>query len=437
MFDLLIKNGKILTINSNMDIIEKGYVGIKDGKIAYLGENAPTEDAKETIDAQGKIVMPGFVNTHTHLPMTLLRSYADDMFLQDWLTKMVFPAEAKMDDECARIGSVLGIAEMLKNGIVSFTDMYDHMFTIADTVLETGIKANLGRPIVDFDKDNYKFENSVAYNDLVKLIDKYHMADDGRIKIDGSIHAVYTSHPEAWKDMAEFSKKNNLGLHIHLSETQVENHDAQKLYGKTPTELLNEAGCLYDKTIMAHCVHLSDEDVKLLKDNNVKISHQIVSNLKLAAGIARVPYYMSQGINVSLGTDSVCSNNNIDMFEEMKTAAIIQKTILMDPTVMPAKEVVKMATINGAISQGRENEMGSIELGKDADIILVDIMTTNTMPSFDPYSTIVYSAKGDNVKTTIVKGKVLYNDGKFMTLDFEKAVKELNAYAIPTMYGQK
>lgn len=431
MYDILFKNVTIVTVNDNMEVFKNAYLAVKDQKIAYISTKEPSQSATKVIDGNHRLIMPGLINTHTHLPMTLIRSYADDMFLQAWLTEKVFPAEAKFDDKCATIGSILGIAEMLRNGITSFTDMYDHVDQIAQAVLESGIKANLGRPIVDFQPDRFDFEKSTAYKELQELTKNYHMIDNGRIKIDASIHAVYTSHPKAWKDMADYAKSKGLGIHVHLSETMVENNDAQAQYGKSPTKLLEEAGVLYKGAHMAHGVHLSNEDVDILVKNQVSLSHQMVSNLKLACGTAKVPYYLEQGMNVSLGTDSVCSNNNIDMFEEMKMAAIVQKNTLMDPTAMPAPLLVKMATKNGAISQLRENECGSLEVGKDADIIMLDMKTPNLVPSYDPYSSIVYSAKGENVLLTMVRGKILYENGTFHTLDYEKALKDLEEYAIP------
>ncbi|MGL5439279.1 MAG: amidohydrolase family protein [Filifactoraceae bacterium] len=435
MYDILFKNVTIVTVNEKMDVFHNAYLGVKDQKITYIGADCPSEGGEKIIDGKHKLIMPGLINTHTHLPMTLIRGYADDMFLQPWLTEKVFPAEAKFDDKCARIGSILGVAEMLRNGITSFTDMYDHVDQIANVVLESGIKANLGRPIVDFKPDDFNFEETTSYKELKELVSNYHMADKGRIKIDASIHAVYTSHPKAWEAMANYAKKNNLGLHVHLSETMVENNEAQAIYKKSPSKLLEEAGVFFKGSHMAHGVHLSDDDVEIMVKNQVSLSHQIVSNLKLACGIARVPYYLEKGMNVSIGTDSVCSNNNIDMFEEMKMAAIVQKTALMDPTVMPAPLLVKMATKNGAISQLRENECGSLEVGKDADIIMLDLKAPNLIPSYDPYSSIVYSTKGENVILTMVRGKILYEDGNFYTLDYNKAVEDLETYAIPRIFG--
>lgn len=436
MYDILFKNVTIVTVNQQMEVLYNAYLGVKNSKIAYIGTNCPTEDATKIIDGDHKLIMPGLINTHTHLPMSLIRSYADDMFLQAWLTDKVFPAEAKFDDKCAKTGSILGIAEMLRNGITSFTDMYDHVDQISAAVIDTGIKANLGRPIVDFKPERFDFTLTTAYKELEELLATYHMADKGRLKIDASIHAVYTSHHQAWAAMANYAKEKNIGLHVHLSETMVENNDAQSLYGKSPTKLLEEAGVFFKGSHMAHGVHLSDEDVDILVKNQVSLSHQMVSNLKLACGIARVPYYLEKGMNVSIGTDSVCSNNSIDMFEEMKMASIVQKTALMDPTAMPAPLLVKMATINGAISQQRENECGSLEIGKDADIITLDMKAPNLVPSYDPYSSIVYSAKGENVVMTMVRGKVLYENGKFLTLDYDKAVADLENYVVPRILAK-
>lgn len=455
LFDTLITNATLVTVNATNQVIRNGFLAVKDGKIAALGSASQLQEllttssssagtssagtlatmATHVVQANNAIVMPGIINCHTHLPMTLLRSYADDMFLQPWLNDKVWPVEDCLDQECVRIGSVLGIAEMLASGITSFTDMYEWTDVIAQVVADTGIKANLSHPIFDFDQEGFDFTEHVAKKNLDKLVAEFHQYDNSRIKIDASIHSVYTSHYDAWVAMGQYARKHDLGLHIHLSETVRENADCQTRYGKSPTAILDQAGCLFPKTHLAHGVWLSDADVALLVQRGCSLSHQIISNLKLACGIARVPSYLAQGLTVALGTDSVCSNNNIDMFEEMKMAALIQKNQLQDPTVLPASQLVRMATIEGAKAQHRAQTTGSLEVGKDADLIMLETQAVNMAPSFDPFSTIVYSARANNVTLTMVRGKVLYQNGKFTTLDYEQALKDLHSYAIPKLYS--
>ncbi|MBR5478688.1 MAG: amidohydrolase [Clostridia bacterium] len=426
----LFENIKILTPNG---VIE-GFLGVDGGKIAYIGEVAPAgyESARK-IDGRRRALIPGLINTHTHVPMTLLRGYADDYDLDTWLTRHIFPAEAKLDGKCVRAGTVLGIAEMLAGGTTSFSDSYYFCDEIASVAEISGIKASISRTVINFDNE-VKFGECDGTREVLDLFNNWHGRDNGRIRIDAIIHAEYTTSESLWRSLGSFAKENGLIMQIHVSESEREHKGCIEKYGKTPIALFEHYGVLDAKTIAAHCVWIDDEDMAIMRKKGVTLAHNPVSNLKLASGIAPIPKAIEQGINVSLGTDGVASNNSHDMFEEMKLAAILHKGRNYNPCAVNAETAFNLATVNGAIAQGRENECGKIAVGMDADLVMLDLDRPHFMPCHNLLSNIVYSARGSDVCMTMVRGKVLYENGEFKTLDVERALFDVENYAISRMF---
>ena len=429
MLDTLFVNADILTMDDARPVLRGGFVGVKDGKIVCVRDHKPPEDAKRSIDCAKKALMPGLINTHAHTAMCVMRGYADDYTLQEWLFDRVFPVEARLDERAVLAGARLGFAEMLRTGTTSVSDMYYFQTAAAELALEVGIRASLCNAVVALGP-GFDYENDRSTQETRALIADYHGAGGGRIRADVSIHAEYTSPPEVWRRVAELGQKHGLNMHVHLSETKKEHDDCVRKYGKTPARRFAENGVFGLKTIAAHCVWVSGDDMDILAGHGVSCAHNPVSNLKLASGIAPVREMLSRGVNVSLGTDGCCSNNTHDLFEEIKLAALLAKGTALEPTAMPAYQALKLATVNGARAQGRENEVGRIKEGLEADIILVDLDSPMTRPYYSPESAVVYSASGERVCLTMVQGKVLYENGAFTTIDIERAYDEVERHAV-------
>ena len=414
---ILFKNVDVVTLDGNYTIIKNGFVGIYRKKINYVGEIEPDKKYSRVIDGAGKVVMPGLVNAHTHSAMTLLRGFADDMNLQYWLTDKVWPVEGRMTEDDVYWGSALAIIEMIKSGTIAFADMYFYSHQMAKIAETAGVYANIGATVMGNDDNCGK--NNFYFNRAKMLHDAFNGTSDGKIKIEIAPHAVYTCSENYLCATAELAEKLNVNIHTHLSETLKENEDCQELYDVSPTELMEQVGIFHRKTNAAHGVWLSDNDMEILAKYNVSVSHNPVSNLKLASGIAEVEKLKQFGVNVSIGTDGTASNNNLDMFEEIKLAAILQKGLTLDPEIFPAIEVLEMAVTNGYNALGIENS-GSVEVGKYADIILVDFDKPHLTPNFNTVSNLVYSANGADVDTVMVRGKILMENRELKTLDEEK-----------------
>ena len=414
-------------------VLMHGYVGIKGKKVSYVGEKAPEEKAAMVINGSRRLLMPGLVNSHSHLPMSLLRGFADDYRLQEWLFEHIFPAEAKMDERCIAAGVRLGLAECIRFGTISCTEMYFHLPQIAEAVMETGVKANITNAFLCLDMDKFDFEKDRGIIEIRDVLKNFGNRNDGRLIVDAGIHGEYTSGPAAWRKNVAFAEENNLNFHIHLSETEFEHKECIKRYNKTPAEILDENGVFSRKTTAAHCCWITENDMDILASHGATAVHCPISNLKLASGIAPVMKMREHGLNVALGTDSVCSNNNHDMFEEIKTAAILHKNTEGDPAVLPAYEALKMATVNGARGQGRENETGRIAAGFDADLIMLNLDSPHLFPLNDPCAAAAYSAKGSDVCMTMVQGQIIYENGEYKTIDMEKVRYEAENYVIPRL----
>ena len=408
----------ITVIRADGTVLEHQYVGIKDRHIDFLGDTRPDGDWGETFDGNNRILMPGFVNAHTHVAMTLMRGYGDDMPLDRWLFDRIFPFEDKLDAEDVYWGSLLGIAEMLSTGTTSFSDMYYFCHRTADAVLQSGIKANIGRGISVFDPQK-TFRDLPAYHELKDLFERYHQTENGRVLIDVAPHAEYTNRPDVLADAAEFAAQRGARIQIHVSETQKEHLECVARHGKTPVSVIEESGLFALPSTAAHCVWVSDLDMDVLAVRKVTVAHNPQSNLKLASGIARVQDMQRKGIAVAIGTDSAASNNNLFMLEEARLAALLAKGVSGDPCAMPAGDALYMATRAGALSQGRE-DCGDIAPGFCADLVVLNTRGAAMQPIHNPLSNVLYAAGSRDVEMTIVDGRMIYCQGDFLTLDIEQ-----------------
>ncbi|MBQ4545044.1 MAG: amidohydrolase [Oscillospiraceae bacterium] len=422
--DILFENAKVITMDDDAPYLENAYVAVTGRKIEYIGNEKPKAQAKRCINAGGKLLMPGLINTHTHVPMTLFRGLSDDCELDVWLREHIWPAEDKLCPDSVRAGTELAVAEMLASGTTSFSDSYFFVDAIADVAEKSGIRANLSRSIVG-SGENFDGMPSVA--EAKALIERIHMQDGGRLRADVSIHAEYTSETECRIKTAQIAKDNGLILQIHTSETSAEHNKCIEKYGRTPTAQFEHEG-LFEGTrpLLAHCCYMTGEDMDILKSAGGSVAHCPVSNLKLASGVAPVLSMLSHGLNVTLATDGVASNNNTDMFEEIKLFAILHKGINNDPAAIDAYTALKAATVNGAKAQGR-SDCGKIAAGFEADIIMLDFDRVHLTPCHNAVSNVVYAAHGSDVVMTMVAGKILYENGEFTTVDIERAKRLVRA----------
>ncbi len=425
---ILIKNAFILDPNNFED--KKQSLLIKDDLIAEIADEIDESNIDKVIDAEGKILLPGLVNTHTHLSMTLFRGLADDLSLDSWLNDHIWPMEANLNGDYCYIGALLGAVELIKSGTTTFSDMYFYMEDVARAVEDAGIRAILSYGMIDFGIEE-KREAEIKEN--MALFNACNGMADGRIKVFFGPHSPYTASEELLVKVRELADEYGIGIHIHVGETQKEINDSLDERGLRPFEYLEKIGFLGPDVVAAHCVWLSENEIEIIKKHGVKVSHNPCSNMKLASGIAPVSKLIEKGICVSIGTDGASSNNNLDLIEELKTASLLQKVSTLDPKVLDSNESIKMATIKGAEALGLDDEIGTIEVGKKADIILIDTAAANMTPDSSSLSSnVVYSANGSNVDTTICNGKILMENKKLTTLDEEEiyakarqAIKEL------------
>lgn len=431
MANILIKEVLILPMDRKADeeLYFKGSVGIKGKKIAMVAIKSAgdysqrvsdfettTEDLT-VIDGSNFVVMPGLINTHTHVAMTLMRGYADDMPLMEWLETKVWPFEGKLSREDILAGTRLGICEMLLGGTTTFVDMYYHQEAVAEAVESSGIRAVLSPFFTDFNMDTFKI-------DFENVISRYANGQCSRIDIIISPHAPYTCSVEHLQYAKELSEKYNLAIHIHLSETANEVNIIKEKYGKSPVEFIDSMGLLGPRTLAAHCVHLSDNDIQILKERGVSVAHNPQSNMKLASGICPVSKLLSQGVNVSLGTDGVCSNNDLDMWEELRTASLLQKVSTLDPCAMNAYESLRLATVNGAQAISRD-DLGVLSEGKTADMIMLDLNQAHLTPAHNIVANLAYAAKSSDVRTVIVDGELVVEDGKLLKINVEDQMQDI------------
>lgn len=428
--DILISGGTIVTMDDGRRVIEDGAVAIKGDKIVAVGKRSEIVQkyrAKQTINAAGKAVVPGLINTHTHVPMALFRGIADDMDLQEWLTKFIFPAEAKNVNEAfVRAGTRLGLAEMIKGGTTTYCDMYYFEDAIADETKRAGMRGVLGETILDFPApDNKTWEAGISYTE--RFIRKWQ--NDPLIVPAIAPHAPYTVSQEHLLQARDVANKLNAPLVIHLAEANTETEFIQQKHqGQRPIEFVEKIGFFTDKTIAAHVIQANDAELDLLKKHNVGIAHNPQSNMKLAAGTAPVPSMLRKNLNVGLGTDGAASNNDLSMWEEMDTAAKLHKLISGDPKMLSAEQAFSMATIGGARALHIGDITGSIEAGKRADIAIVDLDSLHQTPMFNIYSHLVYATKADDVRSVIINGRVVMLDRRLLTLNESVIKRDANTY---------
>jgi 5-methylthioadenosine/S-adenosylhomocysteine deaminase len=441
--DLIVKGGTVVTMDGNRRVIENGGVAIKGGRIVAVDKTAEIErayTAREVVNAAGKVVIPGLINGHTHVPMVLFRGLADDLDLQEWLTKYIFPAEAKnVTEEFVRVGTRLGLAEMIRGGTTTYCDMYYFEDAIADETFKAGMRGVLGETVIDFPvADNKTNEQAMAYAE--RFVSRW----KGNALIVPAIapHAPYTVSEAHLKAVRAFSDRTGAPIVTHISETKREVDDSIKAKGASPIDYLNRIGFLSNRVIAAHVVWPSEEELGLLKKIGVGIVHNPQSNMKLASGVAPVPEMLKQDLPVGLGTDGAASNNDLNLWEEMDTAAKLHKLISRDPKVVTAEEAFEMATLRGARALHLEKEIGSLEEGKRADLVIVDLDDLNQTPFYNIYSDLVYASKAADVRTVIVEGRIIMRDRRLLTLDEEtikadarrfreRIVRSLDAKTVP------
>lgn len=419
---------RIAIVDENFDYQEDMYVGISGNLITYISKEAPSDALREhyyqTYDGKGKVLMPGFVNAHGHSPMSLMRGYGENLPLQRWLNKLVFPFEDQLDGEAVYNGTLLSMAESIRYGITSTSDMYFWVDDMVRAITTSGAKANIARAVTHFGGDVYQLPSFIEQRDSILM---YHGFDEGRILIDASVHAEYTNSDESVKAVVEQCREHDLIMHIHLSETENEvNECIERRGGKTPVEYFDSLGLFDGPVLAAHSVWLTDNDYQILKSKNVTVASNPISNLKLVSGICDVKKLMDNGIRVAIGTDSSTSNNSLDFFEEIKTFALLAKLKSGDPAFMTPKQALYAATRAGALAQGRKTS-GLIKEGYRADLIVVDTDVPNMQPSHNMLNNLVYSACGKDVCLTMVDGRVLYQDGEYKTIDIEKVMYDTNA----------
>ena len=436
MASILFKDaGLLVSSEKGFSYIPKGYLGVEGEYIDYIGQDAPEKEYGEVRNSEGLILTPGFVNCHGHSAMNLLRGVGSDLPLSDWLHVM-WPIEDRMNEDDLRCGMNLAIMEMLSSGTTSFTDMYLMPWSVAETIGESGIKANFSRVMQDFQGlDDKGYDSYYRVKETEDLYRTWHNSYDGRLKVDYAIHAEYTCTPLVVRRYSEDCLEKGLRMQVHLSETKAEHEECIRKYGKTPTEWFNDLGCFENPTLAAHCVWVTPSDMDILKEKGVTVVHNPTSNLKLGSGFAPIPEMIDRGINVALGTDGAASNNNLNFMEEIHLASIIHNGRLGNAEVMKPSLVLSMATSNGAIAQGRE-DTGKLEVGKKADIVAFDVTSPHMVPNFNCEALLVYSDQGSDVKMTMVDGRILYDNGIYTTIDKEKVYFEVER-SVERLYGKK
>ncbi|HDM89765.1 MAG TPA: amidohydrolase [candidate division WOR-3 bacterium] len=427
--DLIVEGDYVLPIDKKGTVLRDASVVIRDGKIEDIlpvGKAKALYSAREKVGGSNYLVMPGFVNTHTHAAMVAFRGLADDLPLMKWLRKYIWPRESRfVTADFIRKSLPLALAEMIASGITTFADMYFFQDVAAEIVRETGLRAVLGEGLADFPTPSFKKpEDGLRFSR--EFIESHR--DDPLIIPALAPHAPYSCSPDLLKKSCELSKEYDVPYLIHVAETADEVEELRSRKGLSPVKYLEELGVLWNRTVAAHMVWLEEDEFKIVKKRKIGVSHNPTSNLKLASGIAPVPKYLRLGVKIGLGTDGAASNNDLDFTDEMHLTALIHKVHRGDPTVVKAAEVVYMATLGGAEVLGIADETGSLEKGKSADIILIDLDRPHLLPLYDPFSHLVYALKSSDITHTIVRGKILYEKGSFRTLDVEKAsfdMKEL------------
>lgn len=428
--DILITGGIVLTLTADNAKINDGAIAVAGDQIVAVGERAAVLNAfsaKETIDAPQAIIMPGLINSHTHAAMTCFRGIADDMELMGWLNKYIFPAESRnVNPELAYWGSLLACAEMIKSGTTTFSDMYIFESQTARAAKEAGMRCLIGEVLYDFPSPSYKTpaEGLACAETLIKT-----WADDPLVNIMVEPHSLYTCSPELLKASKRLADAYQVPLATHLLENMSEAKQLREKFGMHATLYLRNAGLLDERFIAFHCVVMNEEDIAIFADHGCKVVHNPESNMKLASGVAPISAMLKKGVCVGLGTDGCASNNNLDMFQEMDTAAKLEKSARLDPTVMSAETVLRMATVNGAKTLGMGDLVGTLEVGKKADILIIDTDKPHLTPMYDPYSHLAYAVNGSDVETVLINGKIVMRNRKLTTIDEHEVMVQVRRIA--------
>lgn len=418
---------------TSREILKGVFLAVDGDVISYIGSERPDGHFECIKNLNGNMVIPGLFNCHTHAPMVLLRGVGSDLPLNDWLFEKVFPVEDKLRKEDIAAGTGLAMLEMLASGTVSFSDMYFFPEITAEAVINSGMKANICRPVQSFDP-NEDPANSYRLREAVELYNGFNKAGNGRLLIDFCVHAEYTCNKQVTRALCETIKEKGGNLNIHLSETEKEHRECLEKYGVTPAKWFEDLGAFDCGAYAAHCVTVSDEDLDILRKHNVSVVHNPTSNMKLGSGFAPVKKMLDMGINVALGTDGAASNNNLDMLEEMHLASVIHNGYMRDATVLNAGEITDFATINGAKLQ-RRDKCGYIEVGNKADLAVISLDRPHMRPCLDELALLVYSAQSSDVELTMCEGNILYEKGEYKTLDCEKIYYD-TACSVKYLYGE-
>ena len=427
--DLLVKGGTVVTMDGKGRVLESGAVAVRDERIVAIGPAAEISakyQATRVLDATGRVVMPGLINTHTHAPMVLFRGLADDLPLMEWLRQYIFPAEAKnVDEDFVRWGTRLACLEMIQGGTTTFVDMYYFESAIADETTKAGLRGVLGQAVIDFPAPDNK-----TWTDAMAACEKYVRRWKGHSLVTPAIapHAPYTVSPEHLKEAHAFSVRHEVPLVIHVAETEAEVKTIRDKFKATPVAYLDGLGVLDERVVAAHGIWLEDDDIKTLARRSVGVAHCPHSNMKLASGVAPVPQLLRAGVAVGLGTDGAASNNDLNLWEEMDTAAKLHKLISKNPQVIPAREAMEMATIRGAQAIHRDRDLGSLEEGKLADLIVVRMDSVHQVPLYNVYSQLVYATKSSDVDTVIINGRAIMENRRVLTIDEPAVVAKAREY---------
>ena len=441
--DLLVLGGTIVTMDSARQVIDDGGIAVRAGRIVAIGSRVQIEaryTSRQRVNATGKLITPGLINGHTHIPMVLFRGLADDLDLQEWLTKYIFPAEAKnVTEDFVRVGTRLGLAEMIRGGTTTYCDMYYFEDAIAEETSKAGVRGVLGETVIDFPVADNK-TNAEAMTYVEKFVSRW----KGNDLIVPAIapHAPYTVSEDHLKAVRAFSDRTGAAIVTHVSETKRELDDSIKAKGASPVAYLERIGFLSERVIAAHMVWPQGSDIEILKKRRVGVVHNPQSNMKLASGVAPVPKMMEQGVLLGLGTDGAASNNDLNMWEEMDTVAKLHKVFSGDPKVISAQQAFELATIRGAQALHLEKEIGSLEVGKRADLLLIERDSLNQIPLYNIYSDLVYATKASDVEGVIINGRVVMQNRRLLTLDEvsikrdartyrERIIKSLNSTSTP------
>ncbi len=433
--DTLISNVTVVTMNPKMEVLFGAYIGIENGKIASIERTAPSDTPQTIIDGTGMVAIPGLINCHTHLATSALRSYTDDLGSTEALQALL-QKEAKMDSRSAKAAALLSIAECLRFGVTSVSDLYYYPNATAEAVAQSGIKANLALSAYRFidENEDFDFETDEQCQELQRVVDKWHGYEDGRIKIDAGIYAEYTSNYKLWESLAAYASEKGLQFQLHLAETQKEVDSCLDRTGMGPGELLNCHNLFAVPATAAGCTYLEAQERKLLGKKHVTAVATPLTAYKTGEASTPILESVKSGMNVALGTGGVIECGNLDMFEVIRFAAMDARKTAGDPAALPASAALMMATVTGAQAQGRSKECGMLAVGMDADLALVDFTAPHLMPCHNVLNGLTWSAKGGDVALTMVRGKILYQNGHFPTINLNEVVEELTAYAIPKLF---